>query len=357
MFWFAPCPTLTDTVASLYQRARSPFWWIEHVDAAGARRQESTKLRYAVASESRKAHQLRDELTARERAQSSGGGTSKEAWERWVPRFLEQRYGGSPLTHQRALAAWRNLEAFLRAHEVVVPRQLTRQQIRDFIGWRSISQPEAGTHKAAKNTALLEIKFLGIIMHEALESGFCAHNPCLKLGISRDQAKRKPKITPKEHLLITRALKGEPEWMRISYEIAWEQGCRFSETCLPTSDVDLARNTIRFRTKGRKESVTEFPLSPRLRPLFERLRREKRKATFEMPAMPGKAWWFFFRRIGMAHLCFHCTRVSFISRCYENGIPREMVMRLAGHTSTAAHEIYPRLESSGDLLQEMRKLM
>jgi site-specific recombinase XerD len=81
--------------------------------------------------------------------------------------------------------------------------------------------------------------------------------------------------------------------MQISYLIAWEQGCRFSETCLPLSDVDLRRGVIHFRTKGHKDDRAEFPLSPNLRPLFEKLIHARRKFTYEMPAMPGKAWWRF----------------------------------------------------------------
>jgi integrase len=190
-------------------------------------------------------------------------------------------------------------------------------------------------------------------MHEAVISGFCNSNPCSRLGIKRDPSPKKPRITDAEHKIILAALRHEPEWMQISYQIAWEQGCRFSETCLPLSDVDLRRNVIGFRTKGEKDSIAEFPLSPRLRPLFQRLKREGRTVTFQMPEMPGKAWWRFFRRIKLRHLCFHCTRVTFITRCYERGIPRDDVMRLAGHTSYAAHEIYPRLSASHSTLQKL----
>lgn len=342
-------------MACLYKRSRSRYWWIEYIDAAGKRRQESTKLRRDVTAQSRKARELRAELAEREAEEACGGGTAG-IWAVWVPRFMSQRYGPG-LTLTRYEAAWRNIEAFLREREIIVPRQLGRQEVRDFLAWRKVPHPEMGVHKAAKNTALLEVKFLGVVMHEALESGFCRTNPCAKLGIKREKVQPKPKISGEEHHRITRALKSELEWMRVSYKIAWEQGCRFSETCLPLSDVDLARNVIGFRTKGEKETVAEFPLSPRLRPLMRRLIREGKERTFEMPRFPAKAWFYFFRKLGLGHLCFHCTRVTFVTRCYERGIPQEHVKRLAGHASTLAHEIYPRLPATGDLLQEMRRLV
>lgn len=286
-------------------------------------------------------------------------GIRSEVWSAWVPRFIAQRYGAGGLgsTRERYDTAWRNLSAYLQAEEIAVPRQLGRQQVRDYVAWRKVARAELGVHKAAKNTALLEIKLLGTILDEAVESGFCTANPCRKLGIKRDKAKAKPKIEIAEHRLITRSLKREPEWMRVSYKIAWEQGCRFSETCLPLDDVDLARNVIGFRTKGEKETIAEFPLSPRLRHLIRRLMREGKKRTFEMPEWPAKKWFYFFRKIELPHLCFHSTRVSFVTRCYEAGIPREHVMRLAGHSSPLAHEIYPRVSSTGELLQQLRRLV
>jgi integrase len=345
-------------MASLYKRDRSPYFWIEYIDASGERRQESTRLRYRVTAQARQAQQLRNDLTTREIAGRLPDGDGAETWQAWVPRLIAQRYGNaaSTLTRQRCEIAWRNIEAFLRDKEIAVPRQLSRQQVRDFIEWRQVRHQECGVHKAAKNTALLEIKFLGVLMHEAMQSGFCATNPCSRLGLKRDEPKRKPEIKPAEHRLITRELKIEPEWMRISYQIAWEQGCRFSETCLPLPDVDLSRNVLALRTKGKKQHVAEVPLNPRLRPLFRRLKREGRKFTFEKPPMPGKTWWAFFQRIGLPHLSFHCTRISFITRCYRAGLPEATVMRLVLHASTTVHRIYPRLDSGRDLLQEIRKV-
>lgn len=364
------CPTsrIGCYMASLYQRARSPFWWVEFVDAAGKRRQKSTKLRYDVTTQSRQAQELRNELTAREAETMGEFAGGNETWRAWVPRFIAQRYSGPGRagTRQRYTIAWRNLEAFLRDRKIDSPRRLTRQDVRDFVEWRQMAHRELGVYKAVKNTALLEIKFLGIVMHEALESGFCSSNPCLKLGIKRDEPKQKPAITKEEYRLITRALEKEADWMRTSFAIAWEQGCRLSETCFPLRDADLARHVIRLRTKGKKERVAEVPMSPRLRPLLKRLKsracgRHGRlytgEMTFEMPKSAAKLWWLFFRKIGMGHLSFHCTRVSLITRCYEADIPEEDVMRIALHSSTTTHRIYPRLPASGRHLQRaMRRV-
>jgi integrase len=341
-------------MASLYKRRDSKFWWIEYFDLSGARRQESTKLRHDRPNETRKAHDLRRELAMRENDKFSIG----EQWEAWVPRFMQQRYGASPKTLARYQNSWRNISVFLRTQEIFVPRQLSRQQVREFIDWRQQRHPELGVYEVSKNTALHEIKLLRILMNEATVSGFCNANPCARLDVKRDPAPRKPRITEVEHRKILASLKSEPEWMQISFAIAWEQGCRFSETCLPLKDVDLRRGVIGFRTKGEKDSIAEFPLSPNLRPLFQRLIRAGKKVTFQMPPMPGKAWWRFFKRIGLRHLCFHCTRVTFVTRCYEAGIPRDSVMRLVGHSSYAAHEIYPRLSAPhGQLQQLMRRLV
>jgi integrase len=335
----------------LYKRARSPFWWIEYTDLAGKRRQESTRFRYDVAGESRKAYELRRELAARERVGFDRG----EIWEAWVSRFLEQRYSGATLARYKN--SWKNIAAYLHECGISIPRQLTRVHVREFVEWRQERHNGLGVYEVCKNTALHEIKLLRILMNEAVACGFAPANPCLRLDIRKDPSPKKPRITDAEHQKILQALKVEPEWMQISYAIAWDQGCRFSETCLPLSDVDLKRGVINLRTKGYKEDRAEFPLSPNLRPLFQRLIKLGRKTTFEMPAMPGKAWWRFFKRINLPHLCFHCTRVTFITRCYERGIPRDSVMRLAGHSSYAAHEIYPRLSANHPQLRDMMQCL
>lgn len=348
-------------MACLYERDRSPYLWIKYIDESGTRRQESTKFRADVSLQVKQARQLRDDLTAREVARKGEAGDGPEIWAAWVPRFLRQRYGGSDITRTRAEQVWNNVSAYFSVRGIAVPRQLDRNHVREFIDWRQEAHTECGTYKAAKNTALTEVKFMALIMDEAIACGFAPANPCRKMGIRRDEPKTKPRITESEHRLITRSLKDEPEWMRIAYKIAWEQGCRLTETMIDLRNVNLAENVLGLRTKGKKKRVAEVPLSPRLRPLFRRLIKQGRKYTFEKSDISSsgasKVWWKFFRRIGLAHLSFHCTRVSFITRCYEAGIPEQDVMRLCLHASATVHRIYPRLPPAGHHLQDAMKRM
>src|SRR5262249_31660471 len=161
------------------------------------------------------------EMTAAETTVDHGDGSE---WDAWVQRFLEQRYSHTPRTLARYLGVWKNVRNFLDAFDIAIPRQLTRQNVRDFVDWRQERHAEHGCYEVAKNTALHELKLLRIVMNEAVQCGFATVNPCLSLGIKRDPAPLKPRITDAEHKKILKALEREPEWMQISYAICWEQG-------------------------------------------------------------------------------------------------------------------------------------
>jgi integrase len=339
-------------MASLYKRGS--YFWIEFRDASGARCQKSTQLRHGVPHEARQARRLLERARDLENHGSINGA---ESFERWVPRFLDQRYADSPLTHTRVLIEWSTVSDFLQSRGISVPRQVGRQTCRDYLAFRE-------NNGRTRSTAINELKTLSMIMAEALHSGFCESNPVAKLGLQRSQPVRKSAITVEEHRKIIyelqkrRRLYPTSIWMLIAYRIGYWQGCRLSETSFPLSAVDLARNVIRLKTKGKKlDQVSEFPLSPRLKQLFRRLKNESALVSCELPAGASGDFARFFRYIGLGHLTFHSTRVSFITRCHEAGIPQEHVMRLCGHCSTTIHSIYVRLPAQGLLLQElMRKV-
>src|SRR4051812_3452385 len=83
------CTNCTCSMASIYRKDRSPFWFIQFIDAGGIRRNKSTGLRADNPGETVKAKTLRAEMEAKELSRTAGE-VSGGAWEKWVPSFLER---------------------------------------------------------------------------------------------------------------------------------------------------------------------------------------------------------------------------------------------------------------------------
>jgi integrase len=135
--------------------------------------------------------------------------------------------------------------------------------------------------------------------------------------------------------------------MTITFEIAVHQGCRLTETQLPLTSVDLRANTIRFTGKGRNgvPKVFTTALHPGLRPLMLQLVDAGAVVTCTHPKMSSVHWFKFLNEIGLGHLCFHCTRVTVITRLARAGVPIQQAMRFVGHSSEQVHAIYQKLKS------------
>ena len=168
-------------------------------------------------------------------------------------------------------------------------------------------------------------------------------NPLMNLKLRRDKAAKKPELVDKEITEIRAALKSEPEWMLIAFEIALNTGCRLRETRLPMNCVDFTENKITFPSPKDGESrAFSIPLPSVLRPLFEQLGKTKKKFTLEFPFQPSRRWQQFFIKIKKPHLCFHCLRVTYVNRLRRAGVPQEVAMRLVNHASELIHQIYQR---------------
>jgi len=73
---------------------------------------------------------------------------------------------------------------------------------------------------------------------------------------------------------IRDALKSQPEWMQVSFEVGILQGCRLTETAVPWHRIDLDNDRITLVAKGRNGKPHEFTtkIHPGLKPLLRSLK-------------------------------------------------------------------------------------
>ena len=142
------------------------------------------------------------------------------------------------------------------------------------------------------------------------ETRAAAGQPILPAGHSPGCPKEKAAITPGRQR-IEAALANEKPWMADAWAVAWRQGCRLGQVGTPLKDIDLAAGTIKLPRQKGKAHVQ--PLHPDLVPLVRRRTAEGAERLVDLPRVPSVAFWKFFRRIELPHLCFHSTRVSVVT--------------------------------------------
>ena len=329
-------------MAYLYRKNRSPFWYVVHFDDHGNEVHKSTKLRADDPNQTLEAKAMRADLEAKEHRGAPVAG--KDGWDTWVVKYLK-RHCESPLTLERYMDAWKWLGMWLQTERYHSPRAITYRNALEYIDWRVNHKKKSGK-KAGRNTAIFELKTFAMIMGEAVRLGHTNANPLASLKLKRDKPAKKPELTDDEITAIQKALKDEPEWMQVSFDIALHTGCRLRETRIARDCVDLAENKITFAApKGGEDRAFSIPMPSALRPLFERLfgdKKNKREFTLEFPFQPSRRWQQFFIVIKKPHLTFHCLRVTYVNRLRRAGVPREAAMRLVNHSSELIHQIYQR---------------
>ena len=327
-------------MASLYKKQNSPCWFIQFIDADGKRRNKSTGLRLDDPGETVKARALRAQLEAKE-LNRTGGEMSGGGWDEWVPQFLE-RHCQSPLTLRRYRDVWKWLAFWLQEKRYTSPRAITYRNALEYVDWRTGYKKKTGK-TVGRNTAIMELKFLAMLMGEAVRLGHADANPLVSLKLRRDKPAKKPELADAEVSEIREALKIEPEWMQFAFDISLHTGCRLRETRLPLNCIDFTENKITFPSpKGGEDRAFSIPMPTALRPLFEKIHKRKQKFTVEFPFQPSRRWQQFFIKIEKPHLCFHCLRVTYVNRLRRAGVPREAAMRLVNHSSDLIHQIYQR---------------
>ena len=291
----------------------------------------------------RRIHQLVAEETAKEAVDSADGASVM--FRRWVPGWIEYNYSNLK-SRQRCENAWAHVSVFFAKRGITHPMDVTYAVAHEYVRWRTSDKvaAEEGRRVAAWNTAVMEERFLGSMMQESLRRGWVTANPCARLGLARRTPKEKPAITREEEVVIFRELKArrsESPWMEEAFLVAIRQGCRLREVQVPLHRVDVKGMVITFKVKGGK--FHPAPLHKDLLPLVAKAVAEKRECLVELPEQPSPRFAKFFNAIGMGHLCFHCTRVSVVSRLCEAGFSESQTMAYVGHASEAVHAVYRRM--------------
>lgn len=328
-------------MASLYLRKK--FWWIKYRDPSTNKIVRiSTQLTERV-----HARKLCVEYTLKEAV--GRAATPSEHWDQWVEAFWEERYGTNKL---RAQCAWRSLRMFLLEFNLTAPRQILREHAHQFIIWRGTPDKSKCKYKAGRNTTILEIKFMSILLDEAVRRGYASFNPWLKLKLHRERPKEKPEYSRHALAKILWNIRHEPEprrrFLLYSFLIARYHGCRLSETHFnPMTQVGFdGTPSISFRAKG--DRVHTVYLHPKLIRRFKRMVAEHQTETYPRPKSPAKDWFNFLARIGIKeefpNACFHSLRVTAATTLARKGVEEKKAMRYLGHASTTIHRSYVRLK-------------
>ena len=326
-------------MACTIKRPGSPYWYIQFTDAKCQRRREATRFRIGVGSETRKARELAAEYTLKERKRPKK--EARENWNEWVGDYIAG-LRLSPLSIIRYQASWESLLKFLKDRDITGPRFVSYALCMDYLSWRK--KNAAGRKKpASHNTAILELKVLGLVMGEAVRRDYCQANPCRELRIPRDKPREKPELTDEQIDTIRTALKTKPEWMSDAFELSIHHGCRLSECRVPLGDVDFERGLIHFRkTKGDKPFTV--PIHPGILPLLKRKAASGAPFVSDVPRNDSKPFHSLFKRLGLVGVSFHSTRVTVVSRMARSPeIKPELARRYVNHSSELVHRIYQRI--------------
>jgi len=324
-------------MASLYRRAGSPYWQLR-TRIEGNWRCENTGLRYDSPADTKKAKILAAERSYLET--QSRPLKLADGW-MWVPKWLCAMSKGKSLECYQL--RWRHLARFLAVKKIGHPRALRHEHGQHYLEWRmEHARPRSGK-PISRNTAIAEVKLLKCIMEQAVARDLAERNVLDGLKLRKDDAAEKPEITIEEQKRIETALIKEPRWMQRSWAIAMATGCRLRETRLHPRQINMSAGTIDFPSpKGGRKKAYAIPMPAAIKPLCAEIVRGKKHA-FDFPFQPSRQWGLFFARLELSHLCFHCSRVTFITRLARAGAPLAVAMRLVNHASTAIHRIYQRV--------------
>lgn len=332
-----------------YTRTDSPYVWLKWNDAdSGTIKYENTKIRPddedATRRINRRKHAISGNLI------EGAGVVGSEAWHLWVPDWFNTVYRNKKSTRTKYKGKWRFLSRFMAENEIPSPRAFTRQHVYDYIDWRQDEVKEKSGRSPKLNTALDDIRLLRMVLNEAIRRKFLLENVTLKHKIGRDDVEEKPELTDEQITLVRVAVKKEIEWMAIAFEIALLSGLRHQDTQIRRENVNFSTGEITIpHPKGGKRKAFTHAASDTLLAFLKQIFSDGRRVTWTMPpgTLPGLVWRKFLDGINLpSPVCFHATRVTYISRGARAGVPESVMCEQVNHADPLVHRIYKRMTTA-----------
>jgi integrase len=347
-------------MASVYVRGNK--MWMAYRDQ-GKWHNRSTGYSAKNPIEKRNVKLLCAEQTRRERLEAPI--TAAGGWE-WVDSWLDTRWQGQTGYQYRKI--WRKLQEWLTEKKLVNPHSVTREHCLGYTAWRMAQDVK-------RNTAIIEAKFLGQILEEAINQKRCTANPARKLGLKREAVEGKRAWTDSELALVDAELKKTDPygWMRVTYLLGRYQAARIGSCAVPLWCIDLELKTITYpQPKGGKERAYTQPIDARLLPELREIvvHRKKlgAKTLCDLPEFekvkdeaydgPGAAsfeWRKFLDGLGIKDVSHHDLRRTWVTKAALAGVPESVACRFSNHSSVTVHRIYQAFTTS-DMAAQLARM-
>ena len=194
-----------------------------------------------------------------------------------------------------------------------------------------------------KSRTALNVKIiLQQVFAAAVAERLAKYNPMDAVKTLKHHNKRSSALTYEEEAAFLRALEGKPE--KITFAVMLFGGMRRGEL----KNVRIAGDFLIIKNGKRRiteqDSERKVPITPMLRPFLEGVTEEQ-----FITAVSYKEDWLdrHFKKLCPAHH-LHELRHTFITRCQECGVPREVVSVWAGHSadSTMTSLVYTHFSDS-----------
>ena len=329
-------------MASIYTKAGSKMIWIRYKDGAGLWRGKPSGYRTNNPGERRQAELLARRQTEIEKTMAHSAGTR---FEDWVLQWIVMKYGGTQNTLNAYRGHWQKLAKFCAQADLHFATQIRREFAQEYLAWRTDDEISA----AGRNTAIQEIKFMGMVLEEAIPRGFCDTNPLRKLGMKKDRAEGKMLWTDEQICTVQAHIeKTKTFWQRVTFYFGLYQACRLRQCQVPLAGIRLNIGTIQYPdivVKG-GEAYSQ-PIDPRFLPILEELLHTATKAKMDrlcdVKWDASLIWRATLDRCGFEHISHHGLRATWITRAAESDVPEGQAMAFCHHSNAEIHRIYKKI--------------